>query len=415
MSDRNLSIRRRERSTAGSLSEYSDTSDHAPGPSLVIKAQSQAAHGKQPVRPSGQLEPLAWHSYRWPSVIPSSEDGDVMEGVNHYAIEDTPGNRQSYDLDGTVQEMSQKLQHLQPSQNDQTQQHMPTQQPQQYMQQPQQYLPFPQYPPMQLPQQYLPLPQYLPSPTQQPQQQQQQQYSPKQQQQYLPPQQLQLQPPPQSSTPMQQPQPQQPQPQQQQQYSPLQQPQQYLPLQQPQLHPPPQPSPSALQPQQPQPWQQQQYMPQWYAPPQYAPQPYMPARYPQQSQANPVLDSIATQIANIAVAMDRRQEATDRRQETVQNELTSMREARTNPATTPALKPGDVATSEPRNQTDSNAASRFIDSIRDAVSYYGEERTRVVLRRCCKETATEDWLAGMSDHDCTRLRASCSNWVAMLE
>ena len=156
-------------------------------------------------------------------------------------------------------------------------------------------------------------------------------------------------------------------------------------------------------------------MPQWYTPPQYAPQPYMPARYPQQSQANPVLDSIATQIANIAVAMDRRQEATDRRQETVQNELTSKREVRTNPATAPALKPGDVATSEPRNQTDSNAASRFIDSIHDAVSHYGEELTRVVLRRCCKETATEDWLAGMLDHDRTRLRTSCGNWVAILE
>jgi len=188
MSDRNLSIRRRERSPAGSLSEYSDTLDHAPGPSLVIKAQSQAARGKQPVRPSVQLEPLARHSYRRPSVILSSEDGDMIEGVNHYAIEDTPGNRQSNDLDGTVQEITQKLQHLQPSQNDQTQQHMPMQQPQQYMQQPQQYLPFPQYPHMQLPQQYLPLPQYLRSPTQQPQQQQQQQqYSPKQQQQYLPP------------------------------------------------------------------------------------------------------------------------------------------------------------------------------------------------------------------------------------
>jgi len=156
-------------------------------------------------------------------------------------------------------------------------------------------------------------------------------------------------------------------------------------------------------------------MPQWYAPPQYAPQPYMPALDPQQSQANPVLDSIVTQIPNIAVAMDRRQEATDRRQETLQNELASMRDARTNPATAPALKPGDVATFEPRNQTDSDAVSRFIDSIPDAVSHYGEERTRIVLRRCCKDTATEDWLGGMSDHDRTRLRVSCCNWVAMLE
>jgi len=141
----------------------------------------------------------------------------------------------------------------------------------------------------------------------------------------------------------------------------------------------------------------------------------MPALYPQQSQANPVFDSVVTQIANLAVAMDRRQEATDRRQETVQNELASMRDAGTNPATAPALKPGDVATFEPRNQSDSDATSRFIDSIRDALSHYGEEWTRVVLRRCCKGTAAEDWLAGMSDHDRARLRVSCRNWVAMLE
>jgi len=387
-------MRQRERSPASSLSEYSDTSDHAPGPSLVIKAQSEAARGKQLVRPSVQLEPLARYGYRRPSVIPSSEDGDVMEGVNHYAIEDTPGNGQSHDLDGTVQEITQKLQHLQPSQNDQTQQRMPTQQPQQYMQQLQQYLPFPQYPPMQLPQQYLPLPQYLPSPTQQPQQQLQ----------YLPPQQPQLHMPPQSTTPVQQP-----------QYSPLQQPQQYLPLQQPQLHLPPQPSPSALQPQQPQQWQQQQYVPQWYAPLQYTPQPYMPALYPQQSQANTVLDSVVIQIANLALAMDRRQEAADRRQETVPNELVSIRDARTNLATAPALKPGDIATFAPRNQSNSDAVSRFIYSIHDAVSHYGEQRTRVLLRRCCEGTAAEDWLAGMSDHDCIQLRASCRNWVAMLE
>jgi hypothetical protein len=64
-----------------------------------------------------------------------------------------------------------------------------------------------------------------------------------------------------------------------------------------------------------------------------------------------------------------------------------------------ALKPGDVATFEPRFQSDSDAASRFIDSIRDAIAHYGEPRTRAVLRRCCKGSVAEDWIARVSDHD----------------
>jgi len=155
--------------------------------------------------------------------------------------------------------------------------------------------------------------------------------------------------------------------------------------------------------------------PQLYMLTHYAPQPYMPLPYPPQPppQSNPALDNVATQMAKLAMAMERRQDA-------VQTELASMRNAPANERIreelgAPALKPGDVATFEPRNQSDSDAALRFIDSIRDAVSHYGEERTRVVLRRCCKGSPAEDWLAGMSDHDRALLRASCRHWITIIE
>jgi len=125
----------------------------------------------------------------------------------------------------------------------------------------------------------------------------------------------------------------------------------------------------------------------------------MPLPNPPQAppQSNPAVDNVATQMAKLVMAMERHQDA-------VQTELASMRNAPANERIreqpgAPALKPGDVATFEPRNQSDSDAASRFIDSIRDAVSHYGEERTHVILHRCCKGSPAEDWVAGMSDHD----------------
>jgi len=82
---------------------------------------------------------------------------------------------------------------------------------------------------------------------------------------------------------------------------------------------------------------------------------------------------------------------------------------------TARLKHGDVATFEPRSQSDADSASRFIDCIRDAVAHYGEPRTRAVLLRCCKGSVAEDWIAGVSDHDRVLLRMSCNNWITILE
>jgi len=81
----------------------------------------------------------------------------------------------------------------------------------------------------------------------------------------------------------------------------------------------------------------------------------------------------------------------------------------------PTLKSGDVATFEPRSQSDADSASCFIDCIRDAVAPYGEPRTRTVLRCCCKGSIAEHWIAGVSDYDRALPRMNCSNWTAILE
>ena len=82
-------------------------------------------------------------------------------------------------------------------------------------------------------------------------------------------------------------------------------------------------------------------------------------------------------MANLAMALSRNQG-------TMQAEVADLRNApaRAQVLMEPlaaALKPSDIATFEPRNQSDADAASRFIDSICDAISNYGEARTRVVL------------------------------------
>jgi hypothetical protein len=100
-------------------------------------------------------------------------------------------------------------------------------------------------------------------------------------------------------------------------------------------------------------------------------------------------------MANLATVLVQKQTA-------AQADSTRLRTANPRPrddAYGRTLKPGDVATFEPRSQLDSDAASRFIDCIRDAVAHYGEPRTRAVLRRCCKGSISEDWIAGVSDED----------------
>jgi len=125
------------------------------------------------------------------------------------------------------------------------------------------------------------------------------------------------------------------------------------------------------------------------------------------------MNDVARQMANLALTLTCNQT-------TVQAEVAGLRNTAANPRPPgepygPTLRPADVATFKPRSQSDSVAASRFIDCIRDAVAHYGEPRTRAVLRCCCKGPVAEDWIAGVSDHDRALLRMDCSNWTDILE
>jgi len=124
------------------------------------------------------------------------------------------------------------------------------------------------------------------------------------------------------------------------------------------------------------------------------------------------MNAVAAQMANhLATVLVQNQN-------TVQADGNSMRRIAAGPlgdAYGPTLKPGDVATFKPRSQSDADSALRFIDCIRDAMAHYGEPRTRAVLRRCCKGSVAEDWIAGVSDHNRALLRMNCSNWTAILE
>jgi len=120
------------------------------------------------------------------------------------------------------------------------------------------------------------------------------------------------------------------------------------------------------------------------------------------------MNAVAAQMANLATILVQNQNAGGNGTRGVAAGPTDVNHG-------PTLKPTDVATFEPRSQSDADAASYFIDSIRDAVAHYGEPRTRAVLRRCCKGSVAEDWIAGVSDHDRALLRMNCSNWAVILE
>jgi len=99
-------------------------------------------------------------------------------------------------------------------------------------------------------------------------------------------------------------------------------------------------------------------------------------------------------------------------------DVAGMRGMAANPANGalgPTLKPGGVATLEPTSLSDSDAASRFIDYIRDAIAHYGELRTRAVLRRYLKGPVVEDWIVGVSNDDREALRLDARHWMRMVK
>jgi hypothetical protein len=61
------------------------------------------------------------------------------------------------------------------------------------------------------------------------------------------------------------------------------------------------------------------------------------------------------------------------------------------------------------------AATLFSDRIRDAVHFYGEEKTRLVgLRRCCKNDIARDWYFSLSEEERDALRESTQAWERLI-
>ena len=189
------------------------------------------------------------------------------------------------------------------------------------------------------------------------------------------------------------------------------------PLQQQPSQEPHQPPQQPYQPQQQ--YQPQQRQVQQQQPLQQPPQQLYQAQQPYQqydaaasiAQSTAAMNAVAAQMANLATVLVQNQN-------TAQAGGIGTRGIAAGPPNDnygPTLKPSDVATFKPRSQSDADSTSRFIDCIRDAVAHYGEPRTRAVLRRYCKGSVAEDWIAGVSDHDRALLRMNCSNWTAILE
>jgi len=129
------------------------------------------------------------------------------------------------------------------------------------------------------------------------------------------------------------------------------------------------------------------------------------------AQATAAMNAMAAQMANLATVLVQNQNAV----QAGNNGMCGVAAGPPDDNHSPTLKPSDVATFEPQLQSDADSASHFIDCIRDAVAHYGEPRIRTVLRRCCKGSIAEDWIAGVSDHNRILLRMNCSNWTSILE
>jgi hypothetical protein len=78
------------------------------------------------------------------------------------------------------------------------------------------------------------------------------------------------------------------------------------------------------------------------------------------------------------------------------------------------LKAADVGFFEPKSMPDAQAAMHFIDNFNDAVIHYGEDRTKQVLRKCCKNDIARAWVSGLSDPDRIALQQSTWHWERIL-
>jgi transposase InsO family protein len=84
------------------------------------------------------------------------------------------------------------------------------------------------------------------------------------------------------------------------------------------------------------------------------------------------------------------------------------------PRTLPPIKASDVGTFNPTSMPDAAAAILFIDKIQDAVKQYGEDRTLLVLKRCCNNDIASSWLTGLDAQDRDALITSAEAWERLL-
>jgi hypothetical protein len=81
------------------------------------------------------------------------------------------------------------------------------------------------------------------------------------------------------------------------------------------------------------------------------------------------------------------------------------------PRLNPAL--ADVGLLEPTSMPDTLAAMNCIDNFTNMVSWYGEECTWRVLRRCCTMDIAQTWLFSLSDDDRAALQ-STRGWERLI-
>ncbi|KAI5839167.1 hypothetical protein DFP73DRAFT_598804 [Morchella snyderi] len=120
------------------------------------------------------------------------------------------------------------------------------------------------------------------------------------------------------------------------------------------------------------------------------------------------------EMATIPTAEDRRQ-ATEALRTAA--ELMSLHSTRPPPAiktNITSLKPDSFGYFNPTKIPDAEAAYRFIDSIQDGVTVYGELSTRAVLRRCVKGTIADNWYFGLAQEEKELLTTDTSHWVQLL-
>jgi hypothetical protein len=153
-----------------------------------------------------------------------------------------------------------------------------------------------------------------------------------------------------------------------------------------------------------------------YQPPDLASNPFL--RVPGQPQYTvpPAIATRAvllTEISQLQVLFARNQHAVNQQ---ILDRLTAPAHAvaAQGPRPLPCIKASDVGMFNPTSVPEAAAAILFIDKIHDAVKQYGEDRTLLVLKRCCNNDIASSWLTGLDAQDWDALITSAEAWERLL-